>query len=55
MIGKQNESNREIKQNERSQMEILVEDNDFGRFFEMATTNKIYVNGWNLHEIKNKI
>ena len=26
-----------------------------GRFFELATTTKIYVNGLNLHEIKTEI
>ena len=35
--------------------ENLVEkDIDLGRFFELATSNKIYVNGLNLHEIKNE-
>ena len=33
----------------------MVEDIDFGRFFELATSNKIYVNNLNLHEIKNEI
>ena len=32
----------------------MVEDINLGRFFELAT-NKIYVNGLNLHEIKNEI
>ena len=41
------------KQNERRQRrENLVEDIDIGRFFELATSNKIYVNNINLHEIK---
>ena len=31
---------------------MVEEDFDFGRFFELATTNKNYVNGLNLHEIK---
>ena len=42
LIRKQNESN-------------IAEDIDLGRFFELATTNRKYVNGLNLHEIKNEI
>ena len=46
----------EKKQNERRQKrENLVEDINIGRFFEIATSNKIYVNNLNLHEIKNEI
>ena len=58
MIRKQNESNREIKRNERRQKRrenLVEEDIDLGRFFELATSNKIYVNNLNLHEIKNQI
>ena len=33
----------------------MVEDIDIGRFFELATTDRKYVNGLNLHEIKNEI
>ena len=33
----------------------MVEDIDIGRFFELATSNNIYVNNLNLHEIKNEI
>ena len=56
LIKKQNESNREIKRNERRQKrENIVEDFDLGRFFQLATTNRKCVNGLNLHEIKNKI
>ena len=33
----------------------MEDDIDLGRFFELATTNKIYVNGLNRHEIKNEI
>ena len=33
----------------------MIEDFDFGRFFELATTNKKYVNGLNLHESKIEI
>ena len=32
----------------------MVEDIDICRFFVLATTNKRYVNGENLHEIKNE-
>ena len=56
MIRRQNESNREIKRNERRQKrENMVDDIDLGRFFELATSNKIYVSKLNLHEIKNEI
>ena len=56
MIRKQNESNREIKGNERRQKrENMVEDIDLGRFSRLATSDKIYVNNLNLHEIKNEI
>ena len=40
LIRKQNESDKETKQNERGQKNI-VEDIDLGRFFELATSNKI--------------
>ena len=42
---KQKESNEEIKQNERRQKidNLVEEDIDLGRFFEVATTNKKYV------------
>ena len=54
-IRKQNEPNNEIKQKERIQKrETLPEDIDLARFFELATTTKIYVNSLNLHEIKMK-
>ena len=33
----------------------IVEDVDLGRFFELATSDKIYVNNLNLYEIKNEI
>ena len=33
----------------------MVKDFDSGRFFELATSNEIYVNNFNLHEIKNEI
>ena len=44
------------KQNERRQKrENVVEDINIGRFFELATSNKIYINNLNLHEIKSEI
>ena len=44
------------KQNERRQKrENMVEDINIGRFFELATTDRQYVNALNLHEIKNEI
>ena len=57
LIRRQNESNREIKRNERRQKRenVVDEDIDLGRFFELATSDKIYVNNLNLHEIKNGI
>ena len=57
LIRRQNESNREKKQNERRQKRenMVEEDIDLGRFFELASSNKIYVNNLNLHEIKNEI
>ena len=56
LIRRQNESNREIKRNERRQKrENMVDDIDLGRFFELATSNKIYVSNLNLHENKNEI
>ena len=56
MIRKQKVSNKEIKQNERRQKrENVVEDIDLGRFFELATSSKRYVNGLKLHKIENEI
>ena len=56
LIRRQNESNREKKQNERRQKRenLAEEDIDLGRFFELATSNNIFVNNLNLHEIKNE-
>ena len=56
MIRRQNESNKERKRKERRQKRenIAEEDIDIGRFFELATSNKIYVNNLNLHEIKDE-
>ena len=58
LIRIQNDSNRVIKQNERRQRRAnMVDDIDIGigRFFELATTHRKYVNGLNLHEIKIEI
>ena len=56
LIRKQNEASKEMKQNERRQKRenLIDEDTDLSRFFELATTNKIYANGLTLHEIKNE-
>ena len=53
----QNESNKETKQNDRREKRenIAEGDIDLGRFFELATSNKKYVNNLNLYEIKNEI
>ena len=51
LIRKQNESKKERKRNERRE-NIAEEDIDVGRFFELATSSKKYVNKLNLHEIK---
>ena len=45
-----------MKQNERKQKrEKTVEVIDMGRFSELTTSNEIYVDSLNLHEIKNEI
>ena len=41
-----------MKENKKN---IIDEDIDIGRFFDLATTKKKYVNGLNLHEIKSEI
>ena len=45
------------KQNERNQKieNMIDEDIDLSRFFELTTTDKIYITGFSLHEIKNEI
>ena len=57
LVRKQTEENKEIKQNERIQkrQNLIDEDVDLDRFFELASSNKIYVNNLNLHEIQNEI
>ena len=56
LIRKQNESNREIKQNEGKQKREKIKDEDinFGRFFDLETPVNFFVNSLNLHEIKNE-
>ena len=56
LIRVQNESNKETKQNERREKrENIVKDVDLGRFFELATSDSIYIDNLNLPEIKNEI
>ena len=56
LIRKQTESNKELKEKERRQKrENMVEDVEIGKFFELATSNKILVNNLNWHENKNEI
>ena len=57
MIRKQNESNKKIKQKERRQKRenLAAEGIDLGRFSELATSYKNYVNCLNLHENKTEI
>ena len=53
---KQKESNKEKKQiGIKQKRENMVEDFDISRFFELATSNKLFVKSLNLHEIKNQI
>ena len=40
---------------ENKKRENMIQDFDLGRFFDIASSNKIYVNKLNLHEIKNGI
>ena len=55
-LAEKKKTNREIERNERRQKrENMVDVIDLGRFFELATSDKIYVNNLNLHEIKNEI
>ena len=57
LIREQNKRNKKIKQNERKQKRenIINEDFDLDKFFELASTNKIYETGLKLHETKNEI
>ena len=56
LIRKQSELNKEMKQNERRQKieNLRDEDIDIGRFFELATSDKMYVNELELHGIKSE-
>ena len=56
MVRKQKESNKEIKHKEGKQKrDDMVEDIDSSSFFELATSDRIYVYSLNLHEIQNEI
>ena len=57
MIRKKTESKEEIKQRERKQTKetIIGDEFDSTSFFELATSDKIYVTGLNSREIKNGI
>ena len=56
LIRQQNESNNEIRQYEKKQKRenIIEGDIDLDKFFELASSDKIYVTGLNLHESKNE-
>ena len=47
--------NKTQLQKTKKKTKLIDEDIDLGRFFELATANRKYVNGLNLHEIKNEI
>ena len=55
-IRRRTDLNKEIKQNESKQKREILTDNDIdlGKFFEIAPSDKIYVNSVNLYEIKNE-
>ena len=57
LIRKQNESSEEITQNERKQKweNIIKEDVDLGNLFGLASSDKFYVTGLNLHGTKSEI
>ena len=50
-----NQIRKQNKMKEGKKRENIVEDVDLGRFFELITSDKIYVNNLNLYEIKNEI
>ena len=55
-IRKQSYSNKLKKQKEQIQkIESMLENIELSRFFELATTNKVYIISSTLHEIKNEI
>ena len=47
--------NKTQLQKTKKKTNLIDEDIDLGRFFELATANRKFVNGLNLHEIKNEI
>jgi len=47
-----NQIRKENKMKEDKKENIIDEDINIGRFFELATSNKVYFNALNLHEIK---
>ena len=57
LIRIQNELNKERKRKERRQKRdnVAEENIDLGRFFDLASSNKLYVNNLHLHEIKDGI
>ena len=44
-----------MKQKDRKQRREIDEDFDIGKFFDLATTNKLYVNNLNLLDKKMKL
>ena len=56
ILWKQKQENRDLKQFDRIQNRenVIKVDNKLGKFFELATPGKIYVNVLSLHEIKNE-
>ena len=52
LIRKQNEIIEEMRQNEIKQKRENMIDIDLGRFYDIATTNKIYVNRLNLQVVR---
>ena len=50
-----NQTRKQNKMKEDKNRKNIIEDVELGRFFELATNDRKYVNGLNLHEIKNEI
>ena len=50
-----NQIKKKTKQNEKKMENLIDDDIGISEYFESATTNKIYVNGLNLNEIKNEV
>ena len=57
MIRKQTEAKKKKKRLEKKEKKekTKIEDIDLGRFFELATTDKLHFNGLNWHEIEDDI